>query len=73
MEVVNVKIGFVVMWFRFLIDEVCCRLLVKNGIKLMELIENFFYFFGLRENIIKGNVEVVVYVLGEKIGIVSKI
>lgn len=68
MEVVNFKIGFVVMWLRFLIDEVCCRLLVKNGIKLMELIEYFFYFFGLRENIIKGNVEYVFYVLGEKIG-----
>lgn len=68
MEVVNVNIGFVVMWLRFLIDEVCCRLLVKNGIKLMEFIENFFYFFGLREKIIKGNIEVVVYVFGEEIG-----
>lgn len=73
MEVVNVKIGSVVMRFRSLTDEACCRLLAKNGTKLTELIENFLHFSGLRENIIKGNVEVAVHVSGEKIGIVSKI
>lgn len=66
MEVVNVRFGFVVMWLRFIIDEVCCRFIVNNGNKLMEFIEYFFYFFGNREYMIKGNIDVVVYVLGEK-------
>lgn len=68
MEVVNVNIGSVVMRLRSLTDEACCRLLAKNGTKLTELIENFLHFSGLREKIIKGNIEVAVHVSGEEIG-----
>lgn len=68
MEVVNLKIGSVVMRLRSLTDEACCRLLAKNGTKLTELIEYFLHLSGLRENIIKGNVEYAFDVSGEKIG-----
>lgn len=68
MEVVNLKIGSVVMRLRSLTDEACCRLLAKNGTKLTELIKYFLHFSGLRENIIKGNVEYAFDVSGEKIG-----
>lgn len=68
MEVVNLKIGSVVMRLRSLTDEACCRLLAKNGTKLTELIKYFLHFSGLRENIIKVNVEYAVHVSGEKIG-----
>lgn len=66
-EVVNVNIGCMVMRLRSLTDEACCRLLAQKGNNLTELIENFLHFSGLREVMIKGNIEVAVHVIGMEI------
>lgn len=66
MEVVNARIGSVVMRLRPITDEACCRLFANNGNKLTELIEHFLHFSGMREHMIKGNIDVAVHVLGEQ-------
>lgn len=66
MEVVNARIGSVVMRLRPITDEACCRLFANNGNKLTELIEHFLHFSGMREHMLKGNIDVAVHVLGEQ-------
>lgn len=66
MEVVNARLGSVVMRLRSITDEACCRFIANNGNKLTELIEHSLHFSGNREHMIKGNIDVAVHVLGEK-------
>lgn len=68
MMVERVYVGFVVLRLVVMIDYVFEMLLVKSGENVKKLVEIFLKFFDLKEDMIKGNIKVIIFVLEEEIG-----
>lgn len=68
MTVRSISLGLVVLRLIALTDDACKMLFDENGKKMKTLIETFLRFSKIKEDMIKGNIEVTVSVPEEETG-----